>query len=280
MYDVPSTTIFTRRSKRSRVVIVLTISTNTRITLTKRSVKTATAPPGQSENGAVASMTPPSDRTASSSGVIRLSGAPRPRRPAIKENAASAAVRSARWSGSRKGNVSCGRTKRTKVKARSALNAAESCRSTRASPAATLASGSSVRLSSTAAAGSPHENARRSISSEFPFLSPWVPISTRRGYERPRTNRPPRHSSSSRTYKPHPPIVARRRSSCSPRRVTERGRNGCSVAALPNYPALTLVIPADGRTWSPELPVGGISSVRPVSAHLLDSTHPPKAARP
>ncbi len=211
--------------------MVFTIRTNTRITFTNKSVKTATAPPGHSENGAVASMTPPSARTARISGVIRLSGAPRPRRPAINENAAMAAVTSARWNGSRKGRVSCGRTNRTKVKASSALKAALSCRSTRASRAALVAAGSSVRLSSSAAAGSPHENARRSISSEFPFLYPWLPISTHRGHDTPRTNRQPRHSSSSQRCTPHRPFAAPRRSSSLLRRITKRGGNGCSVAA-------------------------------------------------
>ncbi len=128
MYDVPSTTTFMKALNRACVVKVFTIRAKMMMTFTYRSENTSTAPPGQTEKGAVASITRPRPSTAMSSGVSLVTGAPRDRRAAASASTANVPVRSPRWSGLRKGSESCGRMNRTKVNARSPLYARTSCR--------------------------------------------------------------------------------------------------------------------------------------------------------
>ncbi len=72
MYPEAATMIQVIWRIRFGVVIVLVISAKIRMIFTKMLLNTCAEPPGQVENGIVASMIPPSAMTPTTSGVIRV----------------------------------------------------------------------------------------------------------------------------------------------------------------------------------------------------------------
>jgi hypothetical protein len=109
MYPLAMTISQVRRSTRFGEVSVFTIRMKISTTLAYMSVKVATAPPIQTENGAVARMTPPRAKTPISSGVTRVSVRPRCSLPKNRVPSAKIAASSGRCSMPSERMVSCGR---------------------------------------------------------------------------------------------------------------------------------------------------------------------------
>ena len=98
-----------RRSTRFGVVSVFTIRMKMSTTFAYMSVKVATAPPIQTENGAVARITPPSAKTPMSSGVKRVTVRPRCSLPKNSVPSAKIAASSGRCNMPNGRMLSCGR---------------------------------------------------------------------------------------------------------------------------------------------------------------------------